>query len=248
MIVEMQISSKELSCTYEDILKLCARNEQQRLMFHDLILKMIPLLENHCACRGGFILFDNNITIDKKKGTVTISNNSHDVVFNTGSIIAHHLRDATSLAVFVSTIGNGMELWSKELLQEQHDPLTSYLVDRTASLLAERTADIVHKKILESFKEKNFHGTQRFSPGYCGWDVSDQKKLFSLLPAKFCGVSINESSLMVPIKSVSGIVGGGKNIVWEDYFCDVCQKEDCLQRISKMNERNKYDRATMEHS
>ena len=43
--------------------------------------------------------------------------------------------------------------------------------------------------------------TNSYSPGYCGWNVSEQHALFSLLPEGFCGVRLCESGLMLPIKS-----------------------------------------------
>ena len=41
--------------------------------------------------------------------------------------------------------------------------------------------------------------TNRFSPGYCGWHVNEQKLLFSLLPDNVCGITLNSSALMYPI-------------------------------------------------
>ncbi|MCK7538940.1 MAG: hypothetical protein MZV63_52410 [Marinilabiliales bacterium] len=46
--------------------------------------------------------------------------------------------------------------------------------------------------------------TNRFSPGYCGWDVAEQHKLFSFFKDNFCGITLTESALMNPVKSVSG--------------------------------------------
>ncbi|MEI6755003.1 MAG: vitamin B12 dependent-methionine synthase activation domain-containing protein [Paludibacter sp.] len=51
-----------------------------------------------------------------------------------------------------------------------------------------------------------------YSPRHCSWHVREHKQLFSLFPEKPCGVGLNESSLMHPVKSVSGIIGLGKDI------------------------------------
>ena len=72
--------------------------------------------------------------------------------------------------------------------------------------------------------------TNRYSPGYCGWDVSEQQKLFFLLPENCCGIRLTDSSLMLPIKSVSGVIGVGKTVRKTAYKCAVCDKEDCYLR------------------
>jgi hypothetical protein len=72
--------------------------------------------------------------------------------------------------------------------------------------------------------------TNRYSPGYCGWDVSDQHKLFSLLPNNFCGIKLTENALMIPIKSVSAVIGIGKNVERKDYQCSICEIEFCYKR------------------
>ena len=72
--------------------------------------------------------------------------------------------------------------------------------------------------------------TNRYSPGYCGWDVAEQHKLFQLIPDNFCGVRLNESSLMNPEKSVSGIIGIGENVKYNPYTCRICDMKDCIYR------------------
>jgi len=52
--------------------------------------------------------------------------------------------------------------------------------------------------------------TNRYSPGYCGWDVTEQHKLFQLMPENYCGIKLTPSALMDPVKSISGIIGIGK--------------------------------------
>ncbi|NSW95142.1 MAG: methionine synthase, partial [Bacteroidales bacterium] len=75
--------------------------------------------------------------------------------------------------------------------------------------------------------------TNRFSPGYCGWDVAEQHKLFSLLPGNFCKIRLTESALMDPIKSVSGIIGAGLHVKRRPYTCNFCDMKDCIYRRLK---------------
>jgi hypothetical protein len=60
--------------------------------------------------------------------------------------------------------------------------------------------------------------------------VKDQFKLFSLLPENFCGIRLTDSALMIPIKSVSGIIGIGENVERKNYPCEICNMKDCYRK------------------
>ncbi|MFK2344270.1 vitamin B12 dependent-methionine synthase activation domain-containing protein [Bacteroides fragilis] len=90
------------------------------------------------------------------------------------------------------------------------------------------------KAIEKEFGAKGLGISYPYSPGYCGWKVSDQQILFSLLPNQPCGVSLTASSLMCPIKSVSGVVGIGRQMTRQKYGCELCGKKDCYKnRLNK---------------
>ena len=58
---------------------------------------------------------------------------------------------------------------------------------------------------------------------------------FSCLPEFPCGVRLSDSSLMSPIKSVSGIIAYGPCIVKRKYGCELCGKADCYKNRNKLN-------------
>ena len=45
--------------------------------------------------------------------------------------------------------------------------------------------------------------TNRVSPGYGAWDVTDQRRVFELCPGDAVGVVLNEACFMTPTKSIS---------------------------------------------
>ena len=93
------------------------------------------------------------------------------------------------------------------------------------------------EEALQAFIDKTgWKHTNRFSPGYCGWHVSEQQRLFSLFPtANPCGIRLTDSSLMIPIKSVSGIIGIGKNVRHLDYSCGLCNYSKCYKKRKRNN-------------
>ncbi|MBK7106515.1 MAG: hypothetical protein IPH62_14645 [Ignavibacteriae bacterium] len=154
----------------------------------------------------------------------------NDTEFNVNKIIYNQFIEADNAAIFVCTIGNEMELWSKKNTAEG-DLLRGYLIDVTASTIVENVADLLHDFIGKTFIEKDWKITNRYSPGYCNWQVNEQQNLFSLLPKNFCNIKLSDSSLMNPIKSISGIIGIGKNVKYREYFCERCGIKDCTQRV-----------------
>jgi cobalamin-dependent methionine synthase I len=85
------------------------------------------------------------------------------------------------------------------------------------------------------FRNQGKGVTLRFSPGYCDWPISEQKKVFELVQADMIGVSLNESFLMNPRKSVSGLFGiteEPSQTVSGYNPCVHCNKRDCFSRRS----------------
>jgi hypothetical protein len=82
------------------------------------------------------------------------------------------------------------------------------------------------------------HYVLSYSPGYCGWDISAQKKLFAYLQPKNIGIRLNDSYLMTPLKSVSGVLIDGKkeiHIFQNNFdFCESCKTHSCRERIKRV--------------
>jgi hypothetical protein len=83
---------------------------------------------------------------------------------------------------------------------------------------------------LYEYYSNDLQTTNSYSPGYCGWHVREQKQLFSLLPDNPCGIKLNNSRLMHPVKSVSGIIGLGIGIEQTPYACEICGLKGCFKK------------------
>lgn len=93
--------------------------------------------------------------------------------------------------------------------------------------------DKIQDEMEQHLRQYGLNITDRYSPGYCGWNVDEQQKLFSLFPDKFCGVTLTPHSLMQPVKSVSGIIGIGPEVSRKGYTCNVCDMANCIYRKKK---------------
>ncbi len=150
-----------------------------------------------------------------------------DQVLSVGGTIAKLLRGSQSVALFVATAGEAFQRWLDEIVQSG-DTLSMFISDAIGSALVESVGDYMELQ-LDGEIAPLLH-TNRFSPGYCGWNIEQQQLLFSLLPEHVCGVELNANSLMYPIKSISGIVGIGESVDVKKYGCSICGRVDCYIR------------------
>ncbi len=153
--------------------------------------------------------------------------------FDMGKIILRQLRGSEAYALFVCTSGIEYEEYQQRL-KAQGDMVRVFIADALGSVIAEKCADQMEATLQENINKLGWHHTNRFSPGYCGWHVSQQQLLFPLFEGHTCGVQLTDSSLMVPIKSVSGIIGIGKKVRKLDYTCGLCDFQQCYKRKSKL--------------
>jgi hypothetical protein len=108
----------------------------------------------------------------------------------------------------------------------------------TGSMMVEKAMDLIQEEMEAQFLSTGLKITQRYSPGYCNWALISQKEIFSLLPENKCGISLTESSLMLPIKSVSGIIGVGSRVSKKDYGCEICNNQSCIYRELRIKKSN----------
>lgn len=146
-----------------------------------------------------------------------------------GTVITGYLKKSTAFFLLLATAGEAFDHWMKTL-QTEGDIVKLYIADALGSAIAEATAAKARLYLSEQAGILGCNTSNSYSPGYCGWDVAEQKILFSLLPENFCRIRLTESSLMLPIKSVSAVVGIGKELQHHPYGCAICRKTDCFKR------------------
>jgi len=144
------------------------------------------------------------------------------------------LQHSEKYALFIVTAGPGPENMVR-LLMEKGNYLEGYIADLVASAIVEGTADQIEEHIRSKAERLGLKITNRYSPGYCSWDVKEQQKIFSLFPQGCCGVRLSESSLMYPVKSVSGLIGAGAKVKYSNYTCGFCTMKNCHFRKKGIN-------------
>ena len=208
------------------------QGESQEII-SDLISVVLKESETICKIKGEYKIFPDIHFNDTDK-TIEINH----LVFQIKKISYSLIKKSDSIAVFLCTAGEDILIRSRKAMAEG-DLLTGYIYDVVGSEIVESAVDLMQNELKKSVISSGKKITNRYSPGYCGWDVAEQHKLFQLVSSNFCGIRLIESALMYPIKSVSGIIGIGENVKFNLYTCDLCKSKNCIYRNLRKKEKPK---------
>jgi len=168
-----------------------------------------------------------------KSGTIgTVQNSDNVVNINFGYSIKF-LTNATHALVSVYTAGSELENESKKA-SGKGDFLEAFFFDLIGLIVLEKTGNFI-KQIAEKKAIESGWGVGPFlSPGSVhGWDLTEQKKLCSLLPLKKINISVREDAILSPFKTISCLIGlgPGYETVKVGTTCQVCSKNnDCQMK------------------
>jgi hypothetical protein len=145
--------------------------------------------------------------------------------------LAQVLAPCQWVLVFAMTLGREIDTLVHEALARRPDH--GVVLDAAASMAAEREADRL-TDMLGARQDPGLGLTLRYSPGYCDWPLSEQSKLFALLPEHPAGITLSSHFLMTPRKSVSGVIGVGPELAVRatGCACHRCGREGCESRRS----------------
>lgn len=197
------------------------------------VMSVFGQLHEIAGIRGGYAIFEDVERVPET-GEIRIAGRT----IKTSHKICKLMEGAERIAIFICTAGQGFSDYSGKCNKEG-DYLKGYIVDTLGSVLVEKSMDYIQSKLEEEMKKEGMGITNRYSPGYCNWAIDDQKQLFALLPPNDCTIFLSDSCLMIPIKSVSGIIGIGKKVRKSDYSCDICNNLTCIYRRVK-NKKNQH--------
>ncbi len=183
-------------------------------------------------------LYHQNTRIDSvEKGTVHLEEGPE---FKSPKL-SKMLKDCDDIICYIATLGDGVDGEIKRLMDKKH-MAEAYILDAMASVAADNMGATFHRRMKDEYKNQGKQVTLCFSPGYCDWPITEQKKLFKLLDSQDVDVELNDSCLMTPRKSISGVFG-----IQSDYEngktpynpCWDCNKTDCPARRAPEREKEK---------
>jgi hypothetical protein len=131
----------------------------------------------------------------------------------------------------VVTIGGALESRVAELWEARELPLAAML-DSVGSGAVESLAEHVNDLLCQQGIARGVRVTNRISPGYGGWNVSEQPLLFHFVGGAPIAVELNDACFMTPEKTITLLVGAGPDARVDHYFsqCARCWMAGCAYR------------------
>ena len=148
-----------------------------------------------------------------------------------GESIARNLRDCGQAILFAATVGAETELQRKRAAVSS--PARALVLDAVGTAAVEACCDLLCRQWQQELEPSGQFLRPRFSPGYGDLPLELQRQLLQCLDSsRKAGISLSESLLMIPQKSVSGIVGIGASGCFSGmHDCENCDKRDCAFRL-----------------
>ena len=115
--------------------------------------------------------------------------------------LVKNLRKSARAYIFAVTLGIGVD----RLIRKRSvlSPSEGFILDAIGSALAESAADVAERKIHTGKRAR-----PRFSPGYADFSLSHQREILALFDSeKNIGITLLDSGLMIPQKSITAVVG-----------------------------------------
>ena len=223
-----QFDFKELNLNVSQIENVMGYKEgEDRELVSDIIGEVIKEAEEMCHIKAEYIIY-NNVQFNNSDKSIEINS----INFQIKKIVFGQIKRSDSISIFLCTAGEEIGNRSRSAMQER-DLLKGYVYDIVGSEIVEAAADLMQNELEKAMAYSGKKITNRYSPGYCDWDVAEQHKLFQLVPDNFCGIRLTRSALMDPVKSVSGIIGIGVDVKHNAYTCNLCDMKDCIYRKAR---------------
>lgn len=137
-----------------------------------------------------------------------------------------NLSGCHSFVLFAATVG--IEIDRMIAKYGRVSPSKALMLQAIGAERVESLCDLFNRTVSEEYG----YTAPRFSPGYGDLSPEVQKDFFRVLePNRKIGLTLNESMLMTPSKSVTAIIGISDEKQTETkHSCSVCEKYDCSYR------------------
>ena len=144
--------------------------------------------------------------------------------------LGRNLKQCEKLILFGATLGTGADrLITRASLT---DMAKAVVLQACAAAMLEEYCDACQREIAKQQEKEGWYLRPRFSPGYGDFDIQYQKPLMQMLDcAKTIGLTMTDSFMMTPTKSVTAVIGMSR--IKERcpiQGCEICEKKDCEYR------------------
>ena len=171
--------------------------KQPDAVLHEMVLSCAEELEQVATPRSIFRLF--SVTFEEngvQLGNITVE----------GRDLRQHIRGCGEAVLFAATLGVQTDVL---LERYSHISMSRVAVLQAASAaMIEKYCDETEKEISAQAARRGLFLRPRYSPGYGDFSIRLQKDILNTLDCpKRIGLSMTESFMLVPTKSVTAVIG-----------------------------------------
>lgn len=188
----------------------------------------IEELVNECLseCKGVF-----SCKVCYREFDVNISGDVVNIGFTESSSVSlkKNLSGCNKVVAFAATVGIGID---RLIARYSHsDSAKAVIMQAIGAERIERLCNVFCEDVKIFARKERLYVRPRFSPGYGDFIIDKQRDFFSVLdcPRKI-GVSLSDSLLMTPTKSVTAIIGLSDKECRGGDKCEYCENYNCGYR------------------
>ncbi|GAX47226.1 methionine synthase [Pseudolactococcus reticulitermitis] len=175
------------------------RKQELTAAISALVDEMMLAVQDVSNARYIYQAYD--FTLDESKQAIHLTNT--DLVFQSKQLYSH-LKHAKQIVLLAATLG--IEVERQVRLYELSEMTKALVLDAACVDYIEKICDLAEVDIDAQFKDKVLN--RRFSPGYGDLSLDVQPQFLKTLEAdRQLGLTLTETNLMVPRKSVTAILG-----------------------------------------
>lgn len=153
-----------------------------------------------------------------------------------GNMLVHsknlgiNLQGCAQTALMAATLGIEVDLTMRRYMLT--DMAKAVIFQACAAAMLEEFCDCCQAQIADEMSPEYKGMRPRFSPGYGDFDIHHQEDILRMLDThKKIGLSMTESYMLTPTKSVTAVIGfAKKDIGCHKNGCEACEKKDCIYR------------------
>ncbi len=199
------------------------RPEQVRPVLRALMQRALEVGQSLFAPRVAYAFFE-------------VGELRHEQVILRNGAILHsagqtaNLARAEQVALVLCTIGPALDERVRELLDSEM--ALAATLDGVGSAAVDALSSEVCRRIEEEAARAGLRAAMPISPGDGDWPLADQQVFFDLLPVGELGMRLSRDHLMTPQKSLTLVMGIGKDVAAGGVPCERCSAAPrCRYRV-----------------
>lgn len=129
-----------------------------------------------------------------------------DVILNSVDL-SRNLNGCSKVYIFAATIGSKVDACIRK--STAIDTVKAAVLQSCGAMFIEKVVDYINEEIKKEAAASGLKTKPRYSPGYGDVPLLIQKEFFRLLPCTRIGLTLMDTLIMSPEKSVTAFVGAG---------------------------------------